>query len=242
MYYEDSLEPGPGEATVRPQSVPDKFRDPETGAVRVEALLKAYQELERRLGGTVRVPGEQAGEEEIRAFHRAAGVPDKPEDYCIECRHPMLESDPEVNRRLHQAGFTPAQAQLVYDLAHERVIPTFEHMAGEHQASSHLSRLREHFGGDAKWTETARQLAAWGQANLPPEVYQTLSCSADGIIAMRHMMASGEPGLGALPAGRDDQPDEDELKRMLQDPRYWKKKDPAFIEKVSAGFRRLYGE
>jgi hypothetical protein len=29
---------------------------------------------------------------------------------------------------------------------------------------------------------------------------------------------------------------------MMQDPRYWKKHDPAFIELVSAGLRRLYGE
>ncbi len=242
MYYEDSLEPGPDEGAPRPPSVPDKFRDPKSGAVRVEALLKAYQELERRLGGMVRLPGEQASEDEMRAFHRATGVPDSADGYCIECRHPMLASDPDVNRRLHQAGFTPAQAQLVYDLAHERVIPTVERLTAEHETHAHLSRLRDHFGGDAKWTETARQLAAWGQANLPPEVYQALSGSADGIIAMRHMMASGEPGLGALPAARDDEPGEEDLKRMMQDPRYWKKKDPAFIEKVSAGFRRLYGE
>jgi hypothetical protein len=242
MYYEDSLEPGPDDVAPRPPTVPDKFRDPDTGAVRVDALLKAYQELERRLGGMVRVPGEQASEEELRAFRRAAGVPDSHEEYCIECRHPMLTSDPDVNRRLHLAGFTPAQAQLVYDLAHERVIPTVERLTAEHETHPHLNRLRDHFGGEAKWTETARQLAAWGEANLPSEVYQALSGSADGIIAMRHMMASGEPGLGALPAGRDDEPDETELKRMLQDPRYWKKKDPAFIEKVSAGFRRLHGE
>jgi len=28
----------------------------------------------------------------------------------------------------------------------------------------------------------------------------------------------------------------------MQDPRYWKQRDPAFIDKVSSGFRRLYGE
>ncbi len=32
-----------------PPPVPEKFRDPKTGAVRVDALLKSYLELERRL-------------------------------------------------------------------------------------------------------------------------------------------------------------------------------------------------
>jgi hypothetical protein len=44
-----------------------------------------------------------------------------------------------------------------------------------------------------------------------------------------------EPDDGAAPT-------EAELKQMMQDPRYWKKHDPAFIELVSAGLRRLYGE
>ena len=30
-------------------SIPEKFRDPETGALRSEALLKSYVELEKRL-------------------------------------------------------------------------------------------------------------------------------------------------------------------------------------------------
>ena len=229
MYYEDSLEPGPGDRLpeqTESAKVPPKFVDPATGEVRIEALAKAYQELERRLGSLPPRPV----------------VPSSHEEYCIECRHPMLSNDPELNRRLHQAGFTQEQAQLVYDLAHERVVPAFQHFAEEYESRHHLKRLADHFGGDGKWNETARQLAAWGQSNLPPEVYETLSSSAEGIIAMRHMMSSGEPGLGAVPAMHEDEPTEEDLKKMMQDKRYWKKRDPAFIEKVSAGFRRLHGE
>lgn len=238
MFYEDSQSPEP-ETT---GAIPAKFRDPATGGLRADALLRAYLDLEKRMHRMVEVPGDDCSDEQRCAFHRALGVPDSPDGYVIEERHPMLSPDPEVNAALHRAGFTPKQAQLVYDLAHQRVIPTIESLSAEYESQRGLERLRNHFGGDGKWSETARQIAAWGRANLAPEVYQALAASPDGVIAMRAMMDSGEPAMGRLPASRADDPDEAELKKMMQDPRYWKKRDPAFIDKVSSGFRRLYGE
>ena len=55
-------------------------------------------------------------------------------------------------------------------------------------------------------------------------------------------MTSGEPSLGSAPAAANDGATEEDLKRMMQDPRYWKTRDPAFIAKVTNGFRRLSGE
>ena len=45
------------------------------------------------------------------------------------------------------------------------------------------------------------------------------------------------PGQGAA----DGPPDEAALRRMMQDPRYWRQRDPAFVQQVTEGFRRLYG-
>lgn len=239
MYYEDSFEPGPGDAAV---GIPEKFRDPQTGRIRTDALLQAYLDLEKRMHRMVEVPGEDSDDEQLAAYRRAMGIPDGPDGYRISHRHEMLSPDPEVNRRLHEAGFTPKQAQLVYDLAHDCVLPMLGDMQQEFDSQRGLDRLRDHFGGDSRWSDTARQVSAWGKSNLPPEVYEALAKSADGVIAMRTMMASGEPGMGRLPAPREEVLDEAELKKMMQDPRYWKKRDPAFIEKVSAGFRRIHGE
>ncbi|MGE5476566.1 MAG: capsid assembly protein [Bacteroidales bacterium] len=239
MYYEDSQDDGEMDPTA---AIPEKFRDPQTGGLRADALLRAYLELERRMHSMVRVPGPECGPEERCAFHRAIGVPDSPDGYQIASRHDLLTSDPQVNRRLHEAGFTPEQAQLVYDLAHECVLPMLGNLAQEYDQRRHLDRLKDHYGGDARWAETARQVAAWGKANLPDQVYQALSTSPEGVMAMERMMASGEPAMGRVPQPKDEAPDEAELKRMMQDPRYWKNRDPAFIDKVSAGFRRLYGE
>ena len=58
-------------------------------------------------------------------------APAKPEEYKVEIANELIEIDPEVNGRLHAAGFTPAQAQLVDDLAGERLLPAVERIAGD---------------------------------------------------------------------------------------------------------------
>lgn len=242
MYYEDSLDPGPAEAASRPGGVPDKFWDPATNQIRTDALLRAYMDLEKRMGAMVRVPGDGSSADDLVAFRRALGVPDDPDGYCIECRHEMLIPDPEINRRLHEAGFTPRQAQLVYDLAHERVVPAIENMRSEFESQRGLDKLKDYFGGESRWNETARQVSAWGKANLPPQIYESLAGNAEGVIAMQKMMGSGEPMMGKAQGGADTPLSESELKKMMADPRYWKKRDSAWIGKVQEGFAKLYGE
>lgn len=35
---------------------------------------------------------------------------------------------------------------------------------------------------------------------------------------------------------------EQELRNLMQDPRYWKLQDPEMVKRVEDGFKRLYGE
>lgn len=245
MLSETTLSPAVTESTgegARPDNIPAKFWDAATGQVRVDALLRAYRDLERRASSMVRVPGPQAAPEEVAAFRRAAGIPDSHEQYQINAKHPSLASDPGLNQRLHQAGFSQAQAQLLYDLAHERLLPLMEHLAESHGQTSQMEDLKRHFGGDAQWQESARQIKAWGKANLPQAAFDALAASADGIKTMHRLMASEEPSLGAALPVVEDGRTEEQLKKMINDPRYWKTKDPAFIAKVTEGFRKLYGE
>ena len=237
MHYEDSLSPdlAPASAqtpasTNRPANVPAKFWDPAKGEIRTDALLRAYQELERRASTPVKPAA--AAEPPIST------VPASPDHYQISHSHPDLAGSPVVNQRLHDAGFSQAQAQLVYDLAHECLVPMLE-KAGQ---QADLSHLQQHFGGPTRWQQIKPQLAAWGKKNLPADAYDALASSADGVKILHRLMVSGEPNLGRAPAAADAGASEEELKKMLQDPRYWKTRDPAFIAKVTTGFRRLSGE
>lgn len=229
-------------AGARPADIPAKFWDEAAGTIRVDALLRAYRDLERRASAMVRVPGPQAGEAEMQAWRRAVGVPDAPEGYDISTTHPMLGCDSGLNCRLHAAGFSQDQAQMVYDLAHEFLLPILDQAQQSHDEAAQIDELRRHFGGDEPWRENARQIKAWGKANLPKAAYDALAASADGVKTMHRLMQSEEPSLGAAASVADGAQGEEQLKKMVNDPRYWKTRDPAFIAKVTEGFRRLYGE
>ncbi len=99
--------------STRPEDVPEKFWDQEAGQLRVDALLKSYRELERRLSQRMAPPSPDAPEEEVQRFRRSLGIPDSPGEYQITPKHDLCCVDDAVNKRLHDAGFTPAQAQLV---------------------------------------------------------------------------------------------------------------------------------
>lgn len=222
-----------------PEDVPEKFRDPQTGALRVDLLLKSYRALEQKMAGIVAVPGDDDDDETHLRFRRALGVPETPDDYQLTLSDPAVWPDPEVNRRLHAAGFTPAQAQLVYDLACDHVAPQLHRLAGEFRGRAERDKLVQRYGSAARYAETARVLEAWGSRNLPAPVFNALASSYEGVLALEAMMQNGDPKLGGV--GHAGQAlSEDQLVGLMRDPRYWKSRDPEILSKVTEGFRRLY--
>ncbi|HBR68548.1 MAG TPA: hypothetical protein DEA55_04135 [Rhodospirillaceae bacterium] len=202
--------------------IPEKFMDPKTKAVRVQAILDSYNALERKMSQT-------------------PSAPKSPEEFCIDCSHGLFQPDMEVNKRLHAKGFSHEQAQEVYDLAAERMIPMIMDMAAEFHADREVEKLVGHYGGPERWQEISRQLLAFGQKNLPPDVLGNLSSSFEGVLALERMMKSNEP---SLQRGSDNVPtgmDEKELNSMMRDPRYWRDRDPAFVAKVTEGFQKMFG-
>jgi hypothetical protein len=231
----------PASRAARPAEIPQKFWDEQRGELRVDALLKSYVELERRLSQRVAPPADDAPEEERQRWRRLLGIPDSPDEYELSAPHEMVTADPDVNRRLHDAGFTPRQAQLVYDLAAERLLPLIAEAAAEFEAGKQIEKLRAHFGGEERFRRIAGQISAWGRANLPEAVFTALSSTADGVVAMSHMMQAKDPPL-ARDAETERGPDEAELRSMMRDPRYWRSREPEFVRRVTEGFRRLVGE
>jgi hypothetical protein len=71
-------------------------------------------------------------------------------------------------------------------------------------------------------------------------VFQTLSSSHDGVLAIHQMMQAREPAVLNDANGPASSLDEAALARMMRDPRYWRDRDPAFVGQVTAGFEQLY--
>ena len=84
----------------------------------LKSLWGMYREMEGKFtsGGLIKVPGKDAKPEEVAAFHKALGVPEKPEDYLKDVTlengavigaadKPMLEG---FAGAMHKAGAPPA--------------------------------------------------------------------------------------------------------------------------------------
>lgn len=221
----------------RPSYLPEKFWDPEGKKPRLDVMSKSYGELERKLSSMM--PGPQAPEFD-QAVRKALGVPEAPDAYRIALKDDLLQIDPEVNKRLHAAGFSPTQAQLVYDLAVERMVPLVREYAEGYRSELAQAKLAEEFGGEAAWATLAPQLASWGQANLPSSVYGALAATPEGVRALHKLMNSGEPNLRGATAGASGPADEAGLRKLMADKRYWRDHDPEIVRIVSEGFKHLY--
>ncbi len=203
-------------------NIPEKFKDPQTGDLKVESLLTSYSELEKRMS---KIPS----------------APKSPDEYCINCNHGYFGIDKDLNAKLHAKGFTNEQVQVVYDLAAEKLVPLVFQLAADVSAEREVEKLVEQFGGEEKWNEVSRQLLAFGQKALPTDVLETLSSSYEGVMALYRMMKGEEPGLSrnSEPAGKKE--GEMELQAMMRDPKYWRDQDPSFVNMVTEGFYKLYG-
>ena len=228
-------------AAERPADVPEKFWDAETGAIRVDTLLRSYLELERKLGRSLPQPEGPEDREARERLLAALGRPASPDEYRITSPNELVRPDPELNRRLHAAGFTQDQVQLVYELAAERLLPMVEELASEAERTRQIERLSQHFGGPERWREVAREIKTWAEAHLEPEVYAALSSSYQGVLALHRMMRGSEPELLGRADRAGERLDEQALDRMIRDPRYWRDRDPSFVARVTEGFQSLYG-
>jgi len=221
----ESMEPAVQETSTedRPNGLPDKFWDEEQASVRTDALVKSYLGLEKRFGGL-----------------ETNGVPENANDYAINPSSELVQPDAALNARLHGAGFTQNQAELVYELASEYLHPLVSQMSDEMAAQHQIGRLADEFGGEEKWREVSTQLANWGKANYAPEVYQAMASSTDGVRTMYKSMTKNEPGMLGQHEGSGGSLNENGLKSLMRDPKYWRDQDPAVVAQVREGFSKLY--
>lgn len=211
----------------KPANLPEKFWNAATGEVNLEALLEDYNSMAVRDDNLI--------ETNLR------GMPASYDKYEINIPNPMLERDDEILKKFYEKGFTNEQAQLVYDLANERVIPVLNELTVNFEAQKQLEKLNSYFGGQEKFNEISRQISTWAKQNVRPEVYDALATTSEGVIALYKMMSSNEPILGKE-AGFGEQLNEETLRRMMEDPRYWRDKDKNYIAKITKGFEQLYPE
>lgn len=209
--------------------VPDKFINAETGDVNWADLLKSYLALEKKLSTQP-------------TFRPTDNRPASAKEYQIKIPNEMMKIDPDVNQRLFDLGCTNEQVQGIYDLAAEKIIPLIQSLSLEFQNARDLQALEQEFGGPEQFNTIARQISAWGEKNLDRSIFDLLASHKDGIMALYRMMNSNRE-TNVLPYHQEANipENEDALRRLMQDPKYWKYQDPELIKRIENGFKKLYG-
>lgn len=223
----------------RPEGIPDEFWDTETASLRADELMQSYRELQEQLGQSLPHPSD-ADPASLGLILSALGRPDSPDQYELSQDMVGVEADAELNAVLHAAGFTQAQASLVYQLASERLQPLMNDMSSEVAAVEQRMRLEQHFGGPDHYKQIASDLQQWGASKFGQEALDTIASSYDGVLALHQMMATCEPEIVGSSGDGPNVITKEQLNEMVADPRYWRDRDPAFIGRVTAGFAKIF--
>lgn len=216
------------------ENIPEKFRR-EDGTLNTDALIKSYTELEKKIGTMISVPDENSDEASVGRFRRAIGVPETPDEYP----HNEMFDDENVRQEFHKIGLTKKQVEKIYDIAQKFLSPVVDEILSVEQESNAMSELKKIFGSDEKMYDAFVAIKSFGERFLPADAFNELCSTPQGIQGVYKMMQSMEPTV------QTDSSDvkilsDDDLRRMMRDPKYWRDHDAEYVRKIENGFKKLY--
>ena len=216
------------------ENIPEKFLNKD-GSLNSDALLKSYNELEKKIGTMVSVPDANSDENVQRRFFRAIGVPETSDDYP----HNELFDDENVREEFHKIGLTNHQVEKIYNIAQEYLSPVLSEIFSVQQESNAMSELKKFFGSDEKMHDALIAIQSFGERFLPTDAFNELCATPQGIQGLYKMMQSMEPNV-ETDSGDTKNLTDDDLRRMMNDPKYWRDHDAEYVRKIENGFKKLY--
>ena len=218
------------------ENIPEKFLN-QDGTLNSDALIKSYTELEKKIGGMISVPDENSDADAQTRFRRAIGVPESADDYP----HNELFDNENVRQEFHNIGLTKNQVEKIYDIANEFLSPMLHEIVSAQNESNAMSELKEFFGSDEKMHDAFVAIKSFGERFLPTDAFNELCSTPRGIQGLYRMMQSMEPHVEIENSESKKLSDQD-LRRMMRDPKYWRDHDEEYVRKIENGFRKLYSE
>lgn len=233
------------EAPYRPEGLPDHLvgkNEKET----LDKVFKAYGGARNELAGK-------------------KGIPDKVDDYKLDLPEEISKvlikpgddgKDPvweHMRTVFHKRGITSEDAvAIVGELVSQFPVLNGEGAAGEGEAGVDFDY--KSLGGTDKakpivdgatvfldGLKNSGKLSEKAVAEL-----KILTTFTEGLTAVNELR--GLLGDKAVPITLEGQNTDEgditeaKLNEMMQDPKYWKEKDPAYIDQVTKGFQQLYGQ
>lgn len=253
----------------RPDYIPEKFWDGEGGKPRVDELAKSYVALESAMGRRIQevsadtrriiaqaLPDEVRGawadelkgqlvadpefltplEEAWRAKH----LPKAPEAYEVPAREDGTTYDPE--HPLYTAAVNAAKKYGLPQEALAEIMDLTYQARAEYEIPPDVSEWKLAIPDiDSRAKAVYNKLLGASPDHADALINQVRDPNA--FLALEAIVKAGTPKSLALePAAHEPEVTQEKLDEMMRDPKYWRERDPAFINRVSAGFNRLYGD
>lgn len=216
------------------ENIPEKFKN-QDGTLNTDALIKSYAALEKKIGTMISVPSDDADDDTRNRFRRAIGVPDAPDNYPKN----DLFDDENLRAKFFEIGLTSSQVSQIYNIAQEFLSPVISDLFATQSQAAAISELKNFFGGDEKMNDAIKQINAFGEQFLPRDAFDALCTTPQGIQGIYRMMQSMEPHVQTADSDDINLSDND-LRRMMRDPKYWRDHDSEYVRKIENGFKKLY--
>lgn len=259
---EDSSNPGketsPAEqkAAERPEWLTAKYWKPDEMVkdgeldyqVIAEQQAQARQAAEQRLFTRKDELKAEVLEEMKSGAEIIEGVPNDPESYTVNIHRELAQAEG------YEVGFDEDDPMLsaFKDLAHRHNVTQdeFDDIINMY-VKTRMDELPDFNDEMHKLGDHAEQRIdrahKWAKHNLSSDNFKTVAALASNaafVTALEEIMElAGQPSFQiSEDTGQIKETlTKDDLKAMMDDPKYWKEQDPAFIARVRAGFARLGG-
>jgi hypothetical protein len=115
----------------------------------IQNLAKSYMELEKWKGSAIRLPGDNATEQDVQDFRRKLGIPETPDKYEFKYKeHELVKFNEEQDKTwkalAHKIGLTPKQAQELADFDFDRTVGRINDQTRQYKEAE--DALRQEFG------------------------------------------------------------------------------------------------
>ena len=225
----------------RPEYIPEKFWDSETGEIKTEELGKSYVNLEKFSTGK---------QEEMRESIMAeieqeamANLPENKEAYELPklvegVTEEMVEENPLTSWWREKCFNTGASQEDFQDGINQYV----DFMLG---SQVNIEQEMERLGENAN--DRVNAVNSWASTAFPPEEFETLSTtlgtSAQGIAVLERIMDMQKSNMGRSEevARPERELTIDDVKTMMNDKRYFdpRHRDSAYVKQVDQAWARL---
>lgn len=223
----------------RPEHVPEKFWNGETGEVMVDDVLKSYAEMEKFVGGKEEEYKEKFMNELQEDFESG-----KPEEYVLPALPEGINEEMVLANPLTEWWTTHALENGYTQEEYEDGINQYiDAMQGQQvNIEDEMNKL----GENAK--DRIDTVNGWVNANFSPDEFEVIStslgASAEGIEILEKIMTQNQQNFNRSQqvAQPDRQLTLEDVRSMMRDKRYYDSRfrDPAYVKKVDDAFNRLY--